>query len=70
LILARTRISLTQAQNALKAITELGNRPLGDWLFHQRDLSKISFHVDEAKRQRDAVYQLQGATIWVQEIFI
>lgn len=70
LILARTRLPLSQAQGALKAITDLGDRPLGEWLFNQDNLSKTYFHVDEIKRQRDAVYSLNGATIWVQETFI
>lgn len=70
LILARTRISLTQSQESLKPITELGNRPLGEWLYAQQGLTKSFFHVDETKRQRDAIYHLNGAIIWVQEIFI
>ncbi len=70
LILARTRLPLSQAQGALKTITDLGDRPLGEWLFNQDNLSKTYFHVDEIKGQRDAVYSLNGSTIWVQETFI
>jgi chorismate lyase len=69
-ILARTRVGLSQLTGPLKALTELGNRPLGEWLFGQPHLQKISFSVDEEKKQRDTVYQLEGASIWVQEIFI
>jgi chorismate-pyruvate lyase len=70
LLLARTRISLTQAQGVLKPITELGSRPLGEWIFTEHDLPKISFDVNETKNQRNSVYQFQGAFIWVQETFI
>jgi chorismate-pyruvate lyase len=70
LLLARTRISLTQAQGVLKPLTELGNRPLGEWLFTEHDLPKISFEVNETKHQRNSIYQFQGAFIWVQETFI
>lgn len=70
LILARTRVGLSQVQGNLRDIAQLGNRPLGEWLFEQQDLSKTSFVVDETKRQRDTVYHSHGAPIWVQEIFI
>jgi chorismate-pyruvate lyase len=67
IILARTRVGLSNLSAPLRA---LGNRPLGEWLFQQKNLKKLSFSVDEEKKQRDTVYELEGATIWVQEIFI
>lgn len=70
LILARTRISLHHAQHQLKTLTELGNTPLGDWLFNQTNLHRLSFTVDEENNRRDAVYELDGATIWIQESFL
>jgi chorismate-pyruvate lyase len=70
IILARTRIGLSKLNGPLSALSELGNRPLGEWLFQHKNLKKLSFTVDEHKKQRDTVYQLDGTSIWVQEIFI
>lgn len=69
-ILARTRVSMKHIQGALSELLDLGNRPLGEWLFAHHNLTKKSFEVDENKRRRDTMYQLGDATIWVQEIFI
>jgi chorismate--pyruvate lyase len=70
LILARTRVSSSQPSVPLEVIQQLGTRPLGEWLYQQRNLRKLSFEVNEAKSRRDTVYDLNGARIWVQEIFI
>jgi chorismate--pyruvate lyase len=70
LILARTRVGLSRVTACVEAIQHLGNRPLGEWLFRQPNLKKLSFDVDENKKQRDTVYQVEGTYIWVQEIFI
>lgn len=70
LILARTRVGLSSMKGPFQALSQLGNRPLGEWLFAQPNLAKISFSVNEEKKQRDTVYELQGATLWLQEIFI
>lgn len=70
LILARTRVSAKQLQSQLSSLKNLGDRPLGEWLFSQKQLQKTQFKVDTQKKQRDTLYQLNGATIWVQEIFI
>jgi chorismate-pyruvate lyase len=70
LILARTRVALRDINQSLSPLKALGSKPLGEWLFKQENLTKLSFEVDEIKRQRDTLYQLDQAIIWVQEIFI